>query len=75
MKKLLYIGYCFFMVSSIGFIIAILNPFWIKKQLATSIYILKGIFEVCEINEAQRICSYTFLYSDSELIKLYRTRN
>jgi hypothetical protein len=75
MNKIFYIGYCLFIISTIGFIIAIFNPFWIKKQLASSVFILRGIFEVCELNQEQRICSHIFLYFDSELIKLYRTCN
>lgn len=74
MKELFYIGYCFFLVSTFGFIIAIINPFWIKIKI-DSLYVIRGIFEICELNQGQRICSYIFLYSDSELIKAYRTRN
>ncbi len=71
MQKVFFIGYAFFVASTIGFIIAILNPYWIIKSFP----LLRGIFEICELNVAQqRICAYIFLDSDSEVVKAYRTR-
>lgn len=71
MSKVFFVGYFFFVASTIAFIVAILTPFWIIK--ANPDY--RGIFEVCDKveNSAQkRQCSYILTYSDEEFIKVNR---
>ena len=74
MSKIFYVGFFFFATSTIAFIIAILNPYWIIK--ANPNY--RGIFEICEkvtnndFSEL-RTCAYILLNPNSPEVATYRT--
>ncbi|CAF0822436.1 unnamed protein product [Brachionus calyciflorus] len=72
MSKVFFVGFFFFVASTIAFIVAILTPFWIIKS--NPFY--RGIFEVCERKVATqseiRSCGYILTYSDNLFIKMNR---
>ena len=75
MSKIFYVGFFFFVASTIAFIVAILTPYWILK--ANPAY--RGIFEICEKasanNDDVRMCSYILLNPNEPIISAFRTGN
>ena len=73
MSKIFYVGFFFFVTSTIAFIVAILTPYWILK--ANPSY--RGIFEICEkvntnVNDL-RTCAYILLNPSSVDVQAFRT--
>lgn len=71
MSKVFYLGFFMFVTSTVGFIVAILTPFWILKSNPSA----RGIFETCDIdvNTNLRRCQYILLYSDDPTVQARRT--
>jgi hypothetical protein len=73
MSKIFYVGFFFFVTSTIAFIVAILTPYWILK--ADPAY--RGIFEICEkvnpdVND-MRTCVYILLNPSTAAAQVFRT--
>ena len=57
-----------FVASTVGFILAILTPYWIIRTE------YRGIFEVCNFGvDGSRTCQYILTYSQIPTILTYRT--
>lgn len=73
MSAIFYLGFFMFVTSTIGFIVAILTPYWIIKDNPR----YRGVFEVCDsptTNMADiRSCQYILLYSDATAVNGYRS--
>jgi hypothetical protein len=69
MSKVFFIGFFWFVTSTIAFIIAILNPYWIMKTNPDA----RGIFETCDIIGTLRNCQYILLSADNPTIQERRT--
>lgn len=64
MSVIFYLGFFMFVMSSVGFIISILLPYWIVKDGPR----YRGIFEVCDSTTADmndiRACQYILTYNN-----------
>jgi hypothetical protein len=72
MNKIFYVGFFFYVASTIAFIVAILTPFWIIKSDPR----YRGIFEVCEQDDTfgdLRQCGFILTYSNTPYIATSRT--
>ncbi len=63
-----YFGFLIFFTSTIGFIFALLTPYWIVNTTG-KISINNGIIEICKINETEnfKIC-FNLLMSASSFL-------
>ena len=71
MSKIFYVGFFFYVASTICFIVAILTPYWIVKSNPD----YRGIFEVCDKDDTYgdlRACGYILTYSNTPYIAMYR---
>jgi hypothetical protein len=64
MSTIFYLGFFMFVASTMAFIVAILNPYWIVKDAPR----YRGIFEVCDSASTDmsdiRSCQYILLYNN-----------
>ena len=72
MSKIFYVGYFFFVASTIAFIVAILTPYWIVKTNPD----YRGIFQICDQDDTYNdlmVCGYILKSSDTPFLSMLRT--